>query len=132
MSKPDSVSKRWTWSSTGCANVTWHDSLLPYWPSVELVASHAPVDAKLEEHTQFVVRSSTHGPVAVPSSGGCSGGEGGEDGGAEGGDGGDGGEGGEGGGRSGGGGLGDDGGGLGGDAGGCSDAQLPGAQVVVL
>ena len=71
-----------------------------------LVASHAPVAAKLEEHTQFVVRSNTHGPVAVPLRGGCNGGEGGE-GGERGG------EGGEGGGRSGGGGLGEGGGGLG-------------------
>ena len=81
-----SVSKRWTRSSTGCANVTWHDSLLLYWPLVVLVAAHAPVAAKLEEHTQFVVRSNTHAPVAAPSRGGCSGGEGGE-GGDEGGEG---------------------------------------------
>ena len=81
MSQPDSVSKRWTWSSTGCANVTWHDSLLLYWPSVVLVAAHAPVAAKLEVHTQLVVRSNTHGPVAAPSRGWCSGGEGGHSGG---------------------------------------------------
>ena len=74
-----------------------------------LVAAHAPVAAKLEEHTQFVVRSNTHGPVAVPSRGGCSGGEGGE--------GGSGGEGGEGGGEGGGGGGGR-GGGKGGKGGG--------------
>ena len=61
-----------------------------------LVAAHAPAAAKLEEQTQLLVRSNTHSPVAVPSRGGCSGGEGGE--GGEGGDdGGGGGEGGEGG-----------------------------------
>ena len=92
-SQHDSVSKRWTWSSTGRANVTWHHSLLLYWPSVVFVASHAPVAAKLEEHTQFVVRSNTHAPVAVPLGGGCNGGEGGE-GGERGGEGGEGGEGG--------------------------------------
>ena len=64
-----------------------------YWPLVVLVAAHAPVAAKLEEHTQFVVRSNTHGPVAVPLRGGCNGGEGGE-GGERGGEGGEGGEGG--------------------------------------
>ena len=58
-----------------------------------LVAAHAPAAAKLEEHTQLVVRSNTHGPVAVPPEGGCSGGEGGE-GGEGGGQGGEGGEGG--------------------------------------
>ena len=52
--------------------------MLLYWPLVVLVAAHAPAAAKLEEHTQLVVRSNTHGPVAVPSRGGCSGGEGGE------------------------------------------------------
>ena len=64
-----------------------------YWPSVLLVAAQAPAAAKLEEHTQLVVRSNTHGPVAVPPEGGCSGGEGGEGGvgGVSGGDGGDGG-----------------------------------------
>ena len=70
-----------------------------YWPSVVLVAAHAPTAAKLEEHAQLVVRSNTHGPVAVPSRGGCSGGEGGDrgGGGGEGGEGGEvGGEGGEG------------------------------------
>ena len=65
-----------------------------------LVAAHAPAAAKLEEHTQLVVRSNTHGPVAVPSRGGCSGGEGGEVGG-EGGEGGEGSEGGSGGGGGG-------------------------------
>ena len=64
LSKPYSVSKRWTCSSTGCANVTWHDSPLLYWPSVVLVAAHAPAAAKLEEHTQLVMGSNTHGPVA--------------------------------------------------------------------
>ena len=59
-----------------------------------LVAAHAPTVAKLEEHTQLVVRSNTHDPVAVASRGGCSGGEGG-------GAGGEGGEGGEGGGEGG-------------------------------
>ena len=59
-----------------------------------LVAAHAPAAAKLEEHTQLVVRSNTHGPVAVPSRLGCSGGEGGEGGGAGGCEGGCGGEGG--------------------------------------
>eukprot|EP00964_Phaeocystis_antarctica_P012444 scaffold6857_cov52-Phaeocystis_antarctica.AAC.1 len=42
-----------------------------------LLAAHAPAAAKLEEHTQLVVRSSTHWPVAAASRGGCSGGEGG-------------------------------------------------------
>ena len=63
-----------------------------YWPLDVLVAAHAPVAAKLDEHTQFVVRSNTHGPVAVPLRGGCNGGEGGE-GGERGGEGGEGGEG---------------------------------------
>eukprot|EP00964_Phaeocystis_antarctica_P067340 scaffold40766_cov56-Phaeocystis_antarctica.AAC.1 len=88
LSSPDSVSKKWTCSSTRCANVTWHDSRLPYWPSVVLVAAHAPAAAKLEEHTQLLVRSNTHGPVAVASRGGCNGGEGGgggDEGGASGG-----------------------------------------------
>ena len=58
-----------------------------------LLAAHAPAAAKLEEHTQLVVRSNTHWPVAVASRGGCSGGEGGEVGG-EGGEGGQGGSGG--------------------------------------
>eukprot|EP00964_Phaeocystis_antarctica_P012160 scaffold6709_cov69-Phaeocystis_antarctica.AAC.1 len=40
-----------------------------YWPSVVLVAAHSPAAAKLEEHTQLVVRSNTHGPVALPSRG---------------------------------------------------------------
>ena len=69
--------------------------------------SHVSAAAKLEEHTQLVVRSNTHGPKAVPSRGGCSGGEGGgggvggeggeggNTGGSEGGTGGEGGEGGE-------------------------------------
>ena len=67
-----------------------------YRPSVVLVAAHAPAAAKLEEHTQLVVRSNTHGPVTVPSRKGCSGGEGGEggEGGSEGGEGGEGSEGG--------------------------------------
>ena len=67
-------------------------------PSAVLVAVHVLAAAKLDEHTQLVIRSNTHGPVAVPSRGGCSGGEGGESGG-EGGEGGSegGGEGGEGG-----------------------------------
>ena len=73
-----------------------------------LVAAHAPVASKLEEHTQLVVRSNTHGPVALPSSGGCSSGESGE-----------GGEGGEGGGGDGGGGEGEGGGGEGGAAATC-------------
>ena len=96
------MSKRWTCSSTGCANIIWHDSRLLYWPSVVLVAAHATAAAKLEEHTQLVARSNTHGPVALPSrrgGGGGDGGEGGEGGGegGEGGGGGDSGEGGEGG-----------------------------------
>ena len=52
-----------------------------YWPSVVLVAAQAPAAAKLEEHTQLVVRSNTHWPVAEI---GCGGGEGGEGGGGEG------------------------------------------------
>ena len=51
-----------------------------YWPSVVLVAAHEPTAAKLEEHTQLVVRSNTHGPVAEvvadrarPSNGDCGG-----------------------------------------------------------
>ena len=83
-----------------------------YSPLVVLVAAHAPAAAKLEEHTQLVVRSNTHGPVAVPPGGGCSGGEGGDDGGrgVEGGEGGgDGGEGDE--------------GGVGGDEGGAGSSR---------
>ena len=105
------MSKRWTCSRTRCANVTWQFSLLLYWPLVVLVAAHAPAAAKLEEHTQLVVRSNTHWPVAVAWRGGCSGGEGGESG-SGGGEGGEGGEGGD------GGSVGGEGGGLGGDSGG--------------
>ena len=79
------MSKRWTCSSTGCANVTWHDSRMLYSPLVVLVAAHAPAAAKLEEHTQLVVRSNTHWPVAEIgcSEGGGEGGEGGGEGGAQ-------------------------------------------------
>ena len=78
-----------------------------YWPSLVVFAAHAPTASKLEEHTQLVVRFNTHDPVAVPSRGGCSGGEGGD----RGGGGGEGGEGGEGGGEGGEGGEGGGGGG---------------------
>eukprot|EP00964_Phaeocystis_antarctica_P046097 scaffold26581_cov60-Phaeocystis_antarctica.AAC.1 len=66
----------------GCGNVTRHVSGSPYWPSVVLVAAHAPAAAKLEEHTQLVVRSNTHGPVAEKGGeggGDCGGGGGGGD-----------------------------------------------------
>ena len=48
-----------------------------------LVAAHAPAAAKLEEHTQLVIGSNMHGPVAETGDkdgdeGGDEGGEGGE------------------------------------------------------